>query len=75
MRATAARCSRPASPFDPRLVGVGRYQEDAARELAHELLSQPERPTAIFASNDLSAIAVLAVAAELGHLGAATSSR
>ena len=25
-------------PFDPALVGVGRYQEDASRELAHELL-------------------------------------
>ncbi|WP_314505565.1 LacI family DNA-binding transcriptional regulator [uncultured Microbacterium sp.] len=53
-------------PFDPRLVGVGRYQEDASRELAQELLSQVNRPTAIFAANDLSAIAVLAVAAELG---------
>jgi len=53
-------------PFDPRLVGVGRYQQDAARELAHDLLTMQNRPTAIFASNDLSAIAVLAVAAELG---------
>jgi LacI family transcriptional regulator len=52
--------------FDPGLVGVGRYQEDASRELAQELLSQVRRPTAIFAANDLSAIAVLAVAAELG---------
>ena len=53
-------------PFDPRLVGIGRYQQDAARELAHELLTQADRPTAIFASNDLSAIAVMAVAAQLG---------
>ncbi len=45
--------------FDPRLVGVGSYQEDASRELAHELLSHVDRPTAIFAANDLSAIAVL----------------
>jgi LacI family transcriptional regulator len=53
-------------PFDRALVGVGRYQEDASRDLAHELLSQPNRPTAIFAANDLSAIAVIAVATELG---------
>ena len=52
--------------FDPRLVGIGRYEVDASRELAHELLSQELRPTAIFASNDLSAIAVMAAAAELG---------
>jgi len=52
--------------FEPGLVGVGRYEEDASRQLAHELLSQVERPTAIFAANDLSAIAVLRVAHELG---------
>jgi LacI family transcriptional regulator len=52
--------------FDPALVVVGRYQEDASREIAHDLLSLVERPTAIFAANDLSAIAVLGVAAELG---------
>lgn len=52
--------------FEPGLVGVGRYEEDASRQLAHELLSQINRPTAIFAANDLSAIAVLGVAHELG---------
>jgi len=52
--------------FDASLVGVGRYQEDASRQLAQEMLSQVNRPTAIFAANDLSAIAVLGVAAELG---------
>jgi LacI family transcriptional regulator len=52
--------------FDAGLVGVGRYQEDASRELAQDLLSQVRRPTAIFAANDLSAIAVLGVASELG---------
>jgi LacI family transcriptional regulator len=52
--------------FDSSLVGVGRYQEDASRQLAQEMLSQVNRPTAIFAANDLSAIAVLGVAAELG---------
>ena len=38
----------------------------AAREPARALLSMPDRPTAIFASNDLSGIAILQVAAELG---------
>lgn len=52
--------------FEPGLVGVGRYEEDASRQLALELLSQVERPTAIFAANDLSAIAVLGAAHELG---------
>jgi LacI family transcriptional regulator len=52
--------------FEPGLVGVGRYEEDASRHLAHGLLSQVDRPTAIFAANDLSAIAVLGVAQELG---------
>lgn len=52
--------------FEPGLVGVGRYEEDASRQLAHGLLSQVDRPTAIFAANDLSAIAVLGVANELG---------
>lgn len=53
-------------PFDPRLIGVGRYAQDAAREAAHALLSQPGRPTAIFAANDLSAIAIIGVADGLG---------
>jgi LacI family transcriptional regulator len=53
-------------PFDPRLVQVGMFQTATAREPTRALLSLPDRPTAIFAANDLSAIAVLQVAAELG---------
>lgn len=52
--------------FDPSLVGVGRYQQDTGREAATRLLSRSDRPTAIFAANDLSAIAVIKAAAELG---------
>ncbi|MFP7759802.1 LacI family DNA-binding transcriptional regulator [Marisediminicola sp. LYQ134] len=52
--------------FDPSLVGIGRYEVDATRQLAFEMLSRADRPTAIFAANDLSAIAVAAVASELG---------
>ncbi|WP_439592058.1 LacI family DNA-binding transcriptional regulator [Microbacterium sp.] len=53
-------------PFDQSLVAVGRYERDTSRELAHEMLSRSDRPTAIFAANDLSAIAVIEAAAELG---------
>ncbi len=52
--------------FDPALVRAGLFLTAAAREPARALLSMPDRPTAIFAANDLSGIAILQVAAELG---------
>lgn len=51
---------------DEALVRVGGYRPETADEPAHELLTQHEPPTAIFAANDLSAIQVMAVAQELG---------
>ncbi|MBF4574238.1 LacI family DNA-binding transcriptional regulator [Herbiconiux sp. VKM Ac-1786] len=53
-------------PFDPALVRVGLYEKEIARETATSLLSSPDRPTAVFAANDLSAIATIQTAAELG---------
>lgn len=53
-------------PFDPALVGVGRYEEDVAREAAQRMLSLRDRPTAIFAANDLSALSIIGVARETG---------
>jgi LacI family transcriptional regulator len=53
-------------PFDPALVGVGRYVQDASAGAAAAVLSRRDRPTAIFAANDLSAIAIMGVAGELG---------
>ncbi len=55
-------------PFDPALVRVGGYRPDLADEPTHELLDPAvgPRPTAVFAANDLSAIHVIEVAAELG---------
>lgn len=53
-------------PYYPDLVGAGRYREDTAREAAAAMLRRPDRPTAIFAANDISAIQILRVAAELG---------
>lgn len=51
--------------FDPALVRDGFYEADTARRAARELLSQPDRPTAVFAANDLSAMATIEVAQSL----------
>ncbi|MCU1411236.1 MAG: LacI family transcriptional regulator [Rhodoglobus sp.] len=53
-------------PFDPGLVREGHYEQKTAREPALSLLGSPERPTAVFAANDLTGIAILEAAAELG---------
>ena len=53
-------------PVDETLMRCGDFDPEVAREAARELLSLPEPPTAVFAANDLSAIATLEVAAELG---------
>ncbi|NMR19267.1 LacI family transcriptional regulator [Cellulomonas fimi] len=53
-------------PVEPELMRVGGYRRESAHEPAHELLSLPQRPTAIFAANDLSAIGTMDVARELG---------
>lgn len=53
-------------PIDPSLIGVGRYELEATRESARIMLSGDARPTAVFAANDLSAIAVIDVAHQLG---------
>jgi LacI family transcriptional regulator len=53
-------------PVDEGLVLVGGYRPETAEAPARELLTLPERPTAIFAANDLSAIRTIEVAHELG---------
>lgn len=58
--------ARAGMAVDPRLVGVGSYEKAAAEQPARDLLLQPDRPTAVFAANDLSATATMEVAAELG---------
>src|SRR4029079_15877974 len=44
----------------------GDWTEATGRRVGSELLRQSNRPTAIFAANDLSAVGVLAAADELG---------
>lgn len=52
--------------LDPALVRVGDYDQATSADAARELLALSDRPTAIFAANDLSAIATIGVARTLG---------
>jgi LacI family transcriptional regulator len=61
-----AALSEAGIAFDERLVHVGLYQHDTARRPASALLSLPDRPTAVFAANDVSAIAIIEIAARIG---------
>ncbi|MFJ1540613.1 LacI family DNA-binding transcriptional regulator [Micromonospora chalcea] len=54
------------TPVDERLVRVGGFRTESAASTAAELLALPDRPTAIFAGNDLSAISTVDVARDLG---------
>jgi LacI family transcriptional regulator len=51
---------------DEDLLVLGAFDPEQAREAARTLLTLPEPPTAIFAANDISAIAAIEVAAEFG---------
>jgi LacI family transcriptional regulator len=52
--------------FEPGLVAEGAFEQEPSHEAAIRLLCAADRPTAIFAANDLSAMGVLTAAAELG---------
>lgn len=52
--------------FDPRYVKVGNWEYDSGYTQGKELLSMTDRPTAIFAMNDLMAGGVIDAATELG---------
>ena len=58
--------TRAGIALDPRLVAVGDFLEERAHDAARELLDNADRPTAIFAANDSSALGVLSLARELG---------
>ncbi len=51
---------------DPRLVVPGDYRREGSRSAAAALLASDDPPTAVFAANDLSALAVVEVALEAG---------
>ncbi|MGC4892399.1 LacI family DNA-binding transcriptional regulator [Micromonospora sp. DT31] len=51
---------------DEQLVRVGGFRTESAASTAAALLALPDRPTAIFAGNDLSAISTLDVARGIG---------
>jgi LacI family transcriptional regulator len=51
---------------DPQLIQVGDYELEMSEEPARRLLTVADRPTAIFAANDLSAIQTMHVARTLG---------
>ncbi len=53
-------------PVDPSLVRESRYVPDRAAEITRDLLELPDRPTAIFAANDVTAIRAMEVAHEYG---------
>ncbi len=52
--------------LDPEFVRVGGYQFETSEEPARQMLQLAQRPTAIFAANDLSAIRTMEVAGSLG---------
>lgn len=51
---------------DPKLLRWGTFEAKAGFQYGHELLSQPDRPTAIFAGSDLQALGVIRAARQLG---------
>lgn len=53
-------------PVDEELIALGDYTTEVAINCARKLLSLADRPTAIFAANDMSAMGVYQVARELG---------
>jgi DNA-binding LacI/PurR family transcriptional regulator len=52
-------------PVDPSLIRYGDFFVDGGYEHGRELLSRPDRPTAIFAGSDFQALGVLRAAREL----------
>ncbi|ANZ41219.1 LacI family transcriptional regulator [Lentzea guizhouensis] len=51
---------------DEDLIRRGDYDHDVAAASARELLTGPDRPTAVFAANDITAIATIETAVALG---------
>lgn len=54
-------------PLDPALVCEGDFRQPRGYECARELLAKPSPPTAIFASNDVSALGVMEAVRDSGR--------
>ncbi|PKV82956.1 LacI family DNA-binding transcriptional regulator [Streptomyces sp. TLI_146] len=52
--------------YDPELVREGDFHHEAGRRFGLELLGMPDRPTAVFAGNDLQALGLYEAARERG---------
>ncbi|MFJ9823107.1 LacI family DNA-binding transcriptional regulator [Streptomyces sp. NPDC101160] len=53
-------------PYDPELVRAGDFHHESGRRIGLELLALADRPTAVFAGNDLQALGLYEAARELG---------
>jgi LacI family xylobiose transport system transcriptional regulator len=53
-------------PVDPELIATGDFHHEAGYRRGLELLRRPDRPTAVFAGNDLQALGLYEAARELG---------
>ncbi|MGW4161514.1 LacI family DNA-binding transcriptional regulator [Streptomyces sp. NPDC004788] len=53
-------------PYDPELVRAGDFHHESGRRIGLELLALPDRPSAVFAGNDLQALGLYEAARELG---------
>ncbi|MET7456827.1 LacI family DNA-binding transcriptional regulator [Streptomyces sp. NPDC005574] len=53
-------------PVDPQLITAGDFHHEAGYRRGLELLRRPDRPTAVFAGNDLQALGLYEAARELG---------
>ncbi|MFI1356982.1 LacI family DNA-binding transcriptional regulator [Streptomyces sp. NPDC020898] len=53
-------------PVDPALIKVGDFHHETGYRTGLELLRSPDRPTAVFAGNDLQALGLYEAARELG---------
>lgn len=58
--------ARAGLEVDEQLVAVGGFRAETAEAPARELLTRRDRPTAVFAANDLTAIRTIEVAQSLG---------
>ena len=65
-RGTSRRCGKQGYAFDPELVRTSDFTEGGGFAATAELLALPQRPSAIFATNDLLALGALTCLRQAG---------